>query len=186
MASLSELYGGTLRGLRVLEFHRAHGAHYHALLNKRVGVGEVRRLGKRVGIGRVHVTKAQDVGVVNYLGKYLSKSFASQNQAFARLSRWGTIGAFQGVKVSDVEVVSNFHRACGAVRVGVGSVRWPGIARQVVDGLRGVPYWDSDVVCGVVLLLQSLSPPEVFSMSSRLLEREGVIHRQSQLRKDSV
>lgn len=102
---LSNLYGGTLRGLKVVELHKEHGVHYHCLLNKRIWVGEVRRLAKRYGIGRVDVEEA-DFGGAMYLASYITP----REKLFAGCSRWGTIGGFKGCRVKDVEIDSSFHR----------------------------------------------------------------------------
>ncbi len=108
--SLCDLYGNTLRGLKVVELHKKHGIHWHALLNKRIWVGEVRRIGKRYGIGRVHV-KLANRGSIAYLAKYVSKQFKSEQRLHARCCRWGTVGGFRGVRVKDIQIDSVFHRA---------------------------------------------------------------------------
>lgn len=101
---LQKLYGGHLMGLRVIELHSEHGLHYHALLNKRIWVGFVRRIGKRYGIGRVQVHKqAATPGAAFYLGQYLDKrKFPSQS----RLARWHSVGGFPSVKVKNIEIQS--------------------------------------------------------------------------------
>jgi len=88
---LCNLYGGLLRGLRVVELHAEHGIHWHALLNRRVWVGEVRRIGARYGIGRVQAKRVRGDGeaAIKYLAKYLSKD---GGQMFGGLRRLGAIG----------------------------------------------------------------------------------------------
>lgn len=122
---LSYMYGGTLRGLKVVELHKQHGIHYHCLLNKRVWVGEVRRVAERFGLGRVHVKRA-DRGAITYLSKYLSKQFISKNKLHARVGRWGTIGGFRSCKVKDVEIDSPFHRRIKRA--------------QEITGLKKIPF----------------------------------------------
>lgn len=104
---LSDAYGGGLRGVRVIECHKEHGVHYHALVNQRIPVWLVRRWAKRCGIGRVQVKKANS-GSIDYLAKYLSKQWQQENGSFKGQTRWGTIGGFRGVKVRDVEVCSRY------------------------------------------------------------------------------
>jgi len=103
---LCNLYGGLLRGLRVIELHRDHGIHWHCLLNKRVWVGEVRRIGARYGIGRVHVERADGKGAVDYLAKYLSKK---EKPYGCRVRKWGAVGGFAAVRKVDVVVESSYH-----------------------------------------------------------------------------
>jgi len=131
---LQDLYGGQLRGLKVTELHKSHGIHYHCLLNQRVWVGEVRRIGKRFGIGRVHVVHA-DATSVPYLAKYLSKDYRNGTKLFARIPRWNTIGLFRGTRKRDVICSSPFHDAMkefGALYPG-GKVPYP-LARRLMAG----------------------------------------------------
>lgn len=123
---LCDLYGGTLKGLKVVELHKDHGIHWHALLNKRVWIGEVRRIGKRYGIGHCWVEKRIcDFGAVEYLSKYMSKDFKNRNIMYSRCPRWGTIGGFKAVRVKDVEVESGFHRRMEVARKATGLKKFP-------------------------------------------------------------
>lgn len=110
IGALCRFYGGTLRGLKVVELHKDHGIHYHALLNKRIWVGQVRRLAKQFGMGAVVHVKKADLGAVGYLQKYLSKDFCGANRLHSAVSRWGAIGGFKPCRVRDLEVDSVFHR----------------------------------------------------------------------------
>jgi len=104
---------GAFMGLRVVEPHEQHGLHYHALLNTRLSVDMVRRVGKRFGIGRVYVVKA-DRGAGNYLGKYLGKK-----KTFAtRIRKWGAVGGFLVCRKKDIEQSSPFHRTMSSVKRG--------------------------------------------------------------------
>ena len=170
--ALCNLYGGTLRGLKVVEFHKSHGAHYHALLNKRIYVGQVRRLAVRYGIGRVHV-KMADGGATEYLSKYLGKQFKGRNQAFSRMCRWGTIGTFTGTRIRDLEVTGNFSKAVGICRTVVGQERWGRISQDVIAGLKGVSCYDGDTVLGVAAALRTEEPAYVFSKSLTVWETWG-------------
>lgn len=127
------LYGGTLLGLRVIEPHESHGLHYHALLNQRVWVRMVRRIGKRWGIGRVHVEKA-DRDTARYLAKYLRKGAFNSP---VRLSKWGTVGGFKAVRVQDIIVESGFNDCVKATQSIMGIKRLP--ANEFVSLWRN--YW---------------------------------------------
>src|SRR5882762_6937473 len=60
------------RGVRVLELHDEHGAHFHVVTNKRYKIRTILRLGERYGFGRTHVEWIRDVaGGIAYLCKYL-------------------------------------------------------------------------------------------------------------------
>lgn len=100
------IYGGRVGGLRVIEIHREHGLHYHALLNRRVWIRLVRDIGHRYGIGRINVEKA-DWGAATYLAKYLDKKrFASRT----KLVRWHSVGNFKPVHTNNLVVDSPFNR----------------------------------------------------------------------------
>ena len=107
---LEDVYGGTVQGVKIVELHKSHGIHWHALLNRRIDVDGVRRIGARYGIGRVHV-KLANRGSINYLAKYVSKEFKRGQKLHAHCARWGTVGGFRGVRVQDIEIDSVFHRA---------------------------------------------------------------------------
>jgi len=98
---------GRMFGLRVVEPHESHGLHYHALLNFRLSVHIVRRVGARFGMGRVDVIKCEDNGVGGYLAKYLAKS----SRWGSRVRSWGAIGGFLACRCKDVEIDSPFHRS---------------------------------------------------------------------------
>jgi len=92
-------------GVRVIEPHERHGLHYHALLNVRVPIEFVQRIGKRYGFGRVHVKRC-DIGAAHYLIPYVGKaSFLSSG-----IRRWSTVGGFVGVKCKDVIIETDFSR----------------------------------------------------------------------------
>ena len=95
---LSDLYGGTLHGLKVTELHKEHGLHFHALVNKRIWQGEVRRIGKRYGVGWVSVKRA-DYGSVDYLAKYLFKGVAAGASAFRQSLQVGDNRRLSGLPV---------------------------------------------------------------------------------------
>jgi len=100
---------GRLFGLRVVEPHEQHGLHYHALLNVRLSVHIVRRVGRRFGIGRVHVDRVQSSDapiVAMYLAKYLAK----RKEFATRIRSWGAIGGMLVCRGKDVEIDSPYSR----------------------------------------------------------------------------
>lgn len=99
-------------GLKVTELHKEHGIHFHCILNKRLPVDEIRRIGRKYGIGRVHVRKAKPSDA-SYLAKYLSKDFNGGLSKYIR--RWKCVGSFVGVRNKDVVIESDFTRAFHAV-----------------------------------------------------------------------
>jgi len=126
---LGDLYGGQLRGVKVVELHATHGLHWHVLLNQRVWVGEVRRIGGRLGIGVVHVVRADEASA-GYLAKYIGKDLDGQGQRGplrGGVCRWGTVGGFRGCRVKDVVVDSPFHRKMEEAKkwFPTGKVPWP-------------------------------------------------------------
>lgn len=133
IVDISNLYGGTLKGLKVIELHKDHGLHWHALLNKRIWVGEVRRIGKRYGIGWVYVVNhPATLGAIDYLSKYLTKGFKKEQPMYAKCSRWGTVGGFQGVRVKDVVVESEFHRRMQLAQQATGKRQFPFLFTRVM------------------------------------------------------
>jgi hypothetical protein len=109
MRAMQNLYGGMLAGVKVTELHQNHGIHYHCLLNRRVWVGEVRRIGKRHGIGRVHVRVAHG-GEAKYLSKYMSKRETGGRVLSKYIRKWSTVGPFVGIKKRNVEVDCSMSR----------------------------------------------------------------------------
>lgn len=145
---LQDLYGGLLRGVKVLEFHKTHGVHYHCLLNVRIWVGEVRRIGKRYGIGIVHVIRARPDHVA-YMAKYLEKDFHQKEQVFAKMARWGTVGGYQGTKVSNIKVEGRFQAHIARVQAFLGRKQ---LKPVVIDSLSNALRSNQEISDGVLLL----------------------------------
>jgi len=104
--TLTNLYGGWIQGVRVIEVHPGgHGLHYHCIIATRVSVHLVRRVGRRVGIGHVHVQKC-DRKTAHYLAKYLDKG----EKIHKRMKKWACMGGFCGVKWKDIEIESTYQR----------------------------------------------------------------------------
>lgn len=92
-------------GVRVTEIHPGgHGLHWHLLVDIRLPVDIVRRVGACYGIGRVQVARVKQAKGVNYLAKYLSKRGP---RAFGPRGgpgrRWASFGAVKKTRVKDVE-----------------------------------------------------------------------------------
>jgi len=94
-------------GVRVVEVHPGgHGLHFHVIISRRVSVDITRRIASRYGFGRIHVLRCNQ-GAVAYLAKYLTKEDALPRG----VRRWACFGErTERVRVSDVEVESDFHR----------------------------------------------------------------------------
>lgn len=99
---------GGLQGLRVVERHVMHGLHYHLLINERIPIELLKRLGRRYGLGRVSVRKANQ-GDAFYLAKYLTKEkekFWAGGGVQLHTKRWSGVGGFRGPKKNDIIVDS--------------------------------------------------------------------------------
>lgn len=106
--ALRDFFGHSFQGLRVVEIHGgeySHGLHFHALLNKRISIHIVRRIGKRFGFGRISVEPC-DIGAAHYLTKYLSK----ENELPSGTRKWAPMGGFIPCKVRNVVVESTLSR----------------------------------------------------------------------------
>lgn len=89
-------------GVRVVELHKEHGVHYHALINCRLGVDLVRRVAGRHAIGRVHVEHCNQ-DAAGYLSKYLSKQREGPLTKTGRNARrWACFGDLRRVRISDL------------------------------------------------------------------------------------
>ena len=99
---LRKTIGGDWGGVRVVELHREHGVHYHALVNRRLAVDIVRRVGRCHGIGHMFVEKA-DSGACSYLAKYLSKQKKGPKTKSGRNGRrWAAFGPITRTRISDL------------------------------------------------------------------------------------
>lgn len=121
IADLQNHYGGQVKGVKVIEAHVTHGLHYHCIINKRLSVHLVRRIGKKYGLGRNHVCKVKSATIFDYLAKYLQKDIGELHD---NVAKWGTIGTFKGVKVKDVVVESNLTKNYQAIKPIVGQLKY--------------------------------------------------------------
>jgi len=124
MRELNDRHGGLLMGLRVVEVHPGgHGLHYHLLLNMRVSIRLVQKIGKKYGIGHCWVTPCNRESAY-YIGKYLSK----ESPLSKGMRRWGTIGGFKQSRVNDIQIDSTFHRnmakVFGGMKVSLPETTW--------------------------------------------------------------
>ena|SRR6202035_2297762 len=96
------------RGVRVLELHDEHGAHFHVVTNRRYKIRTILALGDRYGFGRMHVERVTDVaGGIAYLCKYLSKRRAP---CLKSVRLWAAFGEIERTRVSDIVYDSPFVR----------------------------------------------------------------------------
>jgi len=96
------------RGVRVLELHDEHGAHFHVVTNRRYKIRTVLALGDRYGFGRTHVERVMDVaGGIAYLCKYLSKRRAP---CLKSVRLWGAFGDIERTRACDIVCDSPFIR----------------------------------------------------------------------------
>lgn len=99
---LRNTLGGDWGGVRVVELHREHGVHYHALINRRLAVDIVRRIAKCYAIGRIFVEKA-DLDSTTYLSKYLTKQRQGPKTKSGRNARrWAAFGPIDKTRISDL------------------------------------------------------------------------------------
>lgn len=105
-----------IRGLRVVELHPgheyfgreiSHGYHFHFLVNRRICIQWLQRIGSRWGFGIIHVKRVCKEEAL-YLAKYLTKDGREYLPKGAR--QWGTIGGFRHTAVRDIEIDSLYHR----------------------------------------------------------------------------
>lgn len=97
-----------VKGVRVSELHKQHGIHFHMLLNRRIPIERMKRIGRPFGFGRMGVEVA-DPQSGTYLAKYLTKQYRIENDFGAR-RRWGTVGSFLACRCRDVEYDTNVVR----------------------------------------------------------------------------
>jgi len=98
--------GGDWSGVRVAELHPGgHGVHFHCLINRRLDVNRLRKIGSWLGLGRmlVEVADQNPEGCSNYLAKYLSKSKQGPRCESGRMARrWACFGPRRRTRVSDL------------------------------------------------------------------------------------
>lgn len=107
-----------MQGLRVVELHRSHGIHFHALINGRIpirrlfrmiyGSGHLVGYNRKLDFGRMTVDRC-DLQTISYMAKYLSKQYKKEHN-FSGRRRWGTIGGFAATRCRDIEYDSPTHR----------------------------------------------------------------------------
>jgi len=141
---LSRWCDGLVRGVRVIEFHETHGAHFHFIINRRIPVQIVRRISARWGFGRNHAEPCWD-GAAAYLSKYMSKNYRKQFPTGMR--RWACIGGFKGSRVRDLQLVStgsrNTKRLFGGRRVHIAGIQ---MAYLLTDFFGPLKEWPSKFV----------------------------------------
>jgi len=132
---------GEVQGVRVTELHKTHGIHHHAIINRRLSVGELRRFSKRYGFGRVQVERATESDF-HYLAKYLTKDAEPLQRG---MRRWRCLN-LRGVTNASLECVSIGARACrGVDRVHWNRVTWSAYEKEIER--RGGDYPNVQAYC---------------------------------------
>ena len=97
LAHLKRHLDSDIGGVKVAELHPGgHGVHFHLLVNRRISVHVVRRVGRVYGIGRIQVKVAdQNAGAATeYLAKYMCKGGDRPHCESGRnMRRWAAFGA---------------------------------------------------------------------------------------------
>lgn len=125
--------GGDWGGVRVAELHKEHGVHYHALINRRLAVDEVRYVASFHGIGRIFVCRARKESSA-YLAKYLSKGKEGPLcKSGRRARRWAKFGEIDHVKVSDLENYSPMWVFRRNNHLGFLGYRWEALLSRAWD-----------------------------------------------------
>jgi hypothetical protein len=95
-------YYGRCSGVRVMEFHRDHGIHFHVLIDRRVSIDVVRRMCRQCGFGRVHVCEIRREDRY-YVAKYVNKD----RDMPQGLRRWASFGTKHKTRCRDLEMRSS-------------------------------------------------------------------------------
>jgi len=103
-------------GVRVIERHKSGRIHWHAIVNKRLPIDHMLKIGRPLGIGRMGVKEVwKTAGAIDYLAEYLRKDVVVGQGV--RLQVWNTIGyAPYRVGKADVVVDSPLTRFLGRLR----------------------------------------------------------------------
>jgi len=127
---VKNLYGGYICGLRVVEPHpNGHGLHYHLLVNRRMSIYFIRRIGERYGMGRISVDK-RPAGP--HSGKYLSKYLVKDvERPLHGVARWGPFGNFCHVRKNDVVIESPYMECRRRWVMGKVAIGYETIIRRV-------------------------------------------------------
>jgi hypothetical protein len=138
---LRRTLGGDWGGVRVVELHKEHGVHYHALINRRLAIDIVRRVGRLYGLGRIGVKKA-DVGAARYLSKYLSKQRKGPlTESGRNTRRWASFGGVPHTRISDLVNDSPMWVYRREHKLPFLGYKWEAYLQQA--WLRGVPSFVS-------------------------------------------
>ena len=86
----------------------SHGTHCHLLVDKYYDIKRFQKLAHQAGLGWVWVSCVRDTGrahsaqsAINYLGKYLQKTFSQRSVGLFKARLWDKIN-FEGTRVKDV------------------------------------------------------------------------------------
>lgn len=88
---LTDFYG-SIRGIRVAEWHEEHGIHFHFVIDQRLAIEVVRKIFQRFDFGRINVQLVRNPkGTARYLEGYLNKG-EKLGFGLRRFTRLGKIG----------------------------------------------------------------------------------------------
>jgi len=130
-------------GIRVFELHENHGLHVHAVVCGRYNLRLVRLLSRKNGFGRVHV-KRMTTGGINYIAKYVSKTYRDQFPCLKGMRLWAWAGSdkSESTKVSNIVIQS---RLASITR----SLMWCGMSPY--SALRMALKVDHSIIAGDLL-----------------------------------
>jgi hypothetical protein len=97
-----------LRGVRVIEWHKTRGIHFHFIVDVRIPIDLLFKLSMPLGFGRTGVRKV-DEGTVAYLANYFD--FSRENECGKRRRLWGRIGKWPNTRCRDVVFDTPFTRS---------------------------------------------------------------------------
>lgn len=106
-----------LNGFRVIERQGRGAIHWHAIVNKRLPIDRLLKIGKPLGMGRMGVKAVwSPAGATRYLRDYLTKDAVFSPGV--RLKRWATIGpaGHWAIRKNDIIIENDHSRFCSRIR----------------------------------------------------------------------
>jgi len=103
-----------LAGIRICELQKRGAIHWHAVINKRIPIGEMRRkVGNRLGLGWCKVYRVWNQEDMETLCRYMLAYLVKESaQVYtSKIQRWGMIGGFPATTSKDIVIDSPAHRA---------------------------------------------------------------------------
>ena len=97
-----------IRGLRVIEWHKTRGIHFHFIVDRRLPIDAIFRMAMPLGFGRTHVCAVNE-GTAPYLAKYFELS--RRYECGKRRRLWGRIGKWDNTRCKDIVFDTPFTRS---------------------------------------------------------------------------